>query len=146
MLIAREVFEKVGLFREEFFIDCVDTDYFLRAAANGYATVAAMDCSIAHELGRRASTIPGRPGIAVHPPFRRYYMARNRFVLIHEYGHRNRVWLRHTLRTEGVGFLLALLRGSLRRQQVVAVVEGYKAFRGASLGPIPPDVAARLTP
>ena len=144
MLIAREVFEKVGLFREEFFIDCVDTDYFLRAAASGYTTVAAMDCSIAHELGRRASTIPGRPGIAIYPPFRRYYMARNRLVLIHEHGRRNKAWLRYTLLTEGVGFLLVLLRGSHRRHQVLAALEGYRAFRSASLGPIPPDVAVRL--
>jgi rhamnosyltransferase len=104
-----------------------------------------MDCSIEHELGRNVSTIPGRPGIAFHPPFRRYYMTRNRCILIREHARRNKSWLRYTVRNEGVGLLLVLLRTSQRRQQLRAAIAGYRASRTSELGPIPKEVAARIS-
>ena len=61
MVIARRTFEAVGPFREEFFIDCVDVDFFLRAARAGLMTVVGAGCEIEHELGelsRRCRAAP----------------------------------------------------------------------------------------
>lgn len=144
MLIGRQVFAEIGFFREEFFIDCVDTDFFLRAANGGFLTVLCSACSLQHELGTTRATLPSRPGIAVHPAFRRYYITRNRLVLMREHGWRDTRWLRYTIFTELAGLALVLALDSRRRAQMRAVLAGLRAFRTSSLGPIPPDVRATL--
>jgi rhamnosyltransferase len=144
MVIAREVFGQVGMFREEFVIDCVDTDFFLRADAAGFLTVLAPACSISHQLGETRSTLPGRPGVSLHSPLRRFYMTRNRLVLLREHGSRRRRWMRHTVMAETLGLGLTLTLGSDRRRHVRAMWAGFRAFRRSELGPMPANLRRDL--
>ena len=79
-LIKTEVFKKIGLFREDFFIDFIDVEFCLRAITNGYTIHAVCDAVLFHELGKRKKyKVLGfevRP--MFHPPERKFYLYRNR--------------------------------------------------------------------
>jgi len=49
-LMTFRTFEKIGRFREELFIDYVDTEYCMRAGRFGIPVVAAKDAGIVHSL------------------------------------------------------------------------------------------------
>lgn len=74
-----EVFEKVGIFREDFFIDHVDSEYCLRLVRSRYKILINCAVSIEHSIGNRS--VHKFLGLTVkpnhHKPVRRYYIARN---------------------------------------------------------------------
>ena len=144
MLIARRAFEVVGLFREEFVIDCVDSDFFLRVRRAGLLVLVCADCRIEHELGEFRPSVPGREGFSYHSPTRRYYMTRNRLTLLRENGRSDPSWLRRILMSELMGFATIVVFGSNRWRQVRAVRAGAMAYRRSEFGPIPDRVRARL--
>ncbi len=82
-LISLDVFEKIGGFREDFFIDNVDLEYSLRLKLHGYKSFITKEPGMFHD--------PGNPvikkifGIKIkssnHSSFRRYFMARNHVIL-----------------------------------------------------------------
>jgi rhamnosyltransferase len=79
--------ERLGGFREDYFIDCVDTEFCLRARARGLEVVQATEPALAHRIGtptrKRAL---GRWMIPTnHSPLRRYYVTRNRISLWRNY-------------------------------------------------------------
>lgn len=75
-LIPVEVLKKVGLMREDFFIDWVDTEWCWRARANGYKIYGVCSALLEHSLGDKVVKILGRE-IPVHAPWRHYYQSRN---------------------------------------------------------------------
>jgi len=75
-LIPIEVFQKVGRFKEDFFIDLVDVEWCLRAKFSGYASYIAPEVSVDHHLGNGTLSIKQHQ-IAVHVPIRDYYWVRN---------------------------------------------------------------------
>jgi rhamnosyltransferase len=83
-LINRAAFEHVGPMDESLFIDKVDTEWCLRARARGYRLAGATRAGLEHRLGDEDRRHPLRTGrsIAVHAPFRYYYMARNGLALV----------------------------------------------------------------
>ncbi len=86
-LLSLAAFEAIGPFRDEFFIDCVDIDYCLRARSKGFKIILTCRPIIGHALG--AATMHRLPwkesGTSNHSPVRRYYLARNYTVLAREY-------------------------------------------------------------
>ncbi len=79
-LVSKEVVQKCGLMREDYFIDYIDIEYCLRVRANDYTISVIRSAKLAHRLGNTKSIQVGQ--IAFHPtnhsPERRYYMIRNR--------------------------------------------------------------------
>ena len=78
----------VGPFREDFFIDYVDSEYCFRARARGYRVLRTTRPLMSHTIG--APTRHDVFGISKwttnHSPDRRYYSARNDTVMLREYG------------------------------------------------------------
>jgi rhamnosyltransferase len=78
----------IGPFREEFFIDYVDTDYCFRARAQGLRVIKTRKPIMSHAIG--AATQHGllwmNKWTTNHSPDRRYYSARNDTVMLREYG------------------------------------------------------------
>jgi GT2 family glycosyltransferase len=72
MLIAREVFERIGLFEEEYFFSFEDLDFCLRARDAGFASVCVLD-AFAYHRGSRS--------IGPRSPQRLYFAARNHLLL-----------------------------------------------------------------
>jgi rhamnosyltransferase len=88
-LIPIRVFSSIGWFEEDFIIDYVDVDFALRALALGYSTLLAREAILWHTVGSpRKHTILRVKSVTTthHAPARRYYMTRNRLVVIIRYG------------------------------------------------------------
>lgn len=79
-LIPIRVLERIGLMDEGLFIDHVDTEWFLRAAANGYRAFGVCDATMEHTLGTGAIALVNR-WVPEHAPIRHYYTFRNSLVL-----------------------------------------------------------------
>ena len=88
-LVPLKAHALIGPFREEFFIDYVDTDYCFRARAQGLRVIKTRNPIMSHAIG--AATQHGllwmNKWTTNHSPDRRYYGARNDTVMLREYGH-----------------------------------------------------------
>jgi GT2 family glycosyltransferase len=72
MLVRREVFERIGLFAEEYFFSLEDLDFCLAARAGGFLSVCVPDAFVYHE---------GALSIGARSPRRLYFAARNHLLL-----------------------------------------------------------------
>lgn len=85
-LIRLDVFETVGLYNEELFIDCVDFDFSLRLRDAGFTINLVPQAKLFHQLG----DVHDVPKIfswfyTSHSVLRRYYMYRNWGFMIERY-------------------------------------------------------------
>ncbi|MGA3085872.1 MAG: glycosyltransferase family 2 protein [Thermodesulfobacteriota bacterium] len=83
-LIPIAALDQVGGMDEQFFIDHVDTEWFLRAASLGYRTYGLGEARMEHSLGKGAAIrlwLGRWRYIAIHSPLRHYYMFRNSTLL-----------------------------------------------------------------
>ena len=78
MLIPISVFLKVGVMRDNFFIDMVDYDWCWRAKNKGYEVVKDNEIILEHQIGDTQKVL-GRIYVA---PFREYYVFRNTIYLL----------------------------------------------------------------
>lgn len=80
-LLNLKVFEKLGGFNEELFIDEVDHDYCYKAVLSGYKVIAVKAGLLQHSLGRSIELTNNRspdPRLkTLHSPLRIYYIVRN---------------------------------------------------------------------
>jgi rhamnosyltransferase len=86
-LIKTSVFNQVGLFQEDFFIDCVDTEFCLKCQINGLKIVVSCNSLLEHNLGNRSQHyFLGRTYFTTnHSPVRRFYRSRNRLLMYQKY-------------------------------------------------------------
>jgi rhamnosyltransferase len=87
-LLSLRAYSAIAPFRDEFFIDYVDTEYCLRARAAGYRVIQTLRPLMSHTVGAPTShKLPWTTKWTTnHSPDRRYYIARNNTVLLREYG------------------------------------------------------------
>ncbi len=87
-LISLAVHATLGPFRDEFFIDYVDTEYCFRARAQGYRVIRTTEPLMSHTIGAptRHDVLGIQKWTTNHSPDRRYYIARNDTVMLREYG------------------------------------------------------------
>ena len=78
-----DVFEKTGLFDEDFFIDFVDVEWCLRCKKAGVPVYVVPDAVLLHKIGNADVTV-GDKKILVHSPMRTYYKVRNSFLLFYK--------------------------------------------------------------
>lgn len=79
-LIPMVVLNRVGLMREDFFIDMVDIEWCLRARAAGYQLYGVCQARLEHRLGDAPIRILGREFIT-HSPWRHYFHVRNAILV-----------------------------------------------------------------
>jgi rhamnosyltransferase len=79
-IIPVDVFDDIGLMREELFIDFVDIEWCLRARQQGYEIVAINKVMIDHHLGDYGVHFMGHR-YPIHSPLRMYYYFRNAMYL-----------------------------------------------------------------
>jgi len=86
-LIKTLVLKRIGLMKEEFFIDFIDTEFSLRVISNGFKIIVVCDAILYHSLGERRVykifTIRFKP--TFHSPQRRFYIFRNRVKVLKSY-------------------------------------------------------------
>jgi rhamnosyltransferase len=111
-------YSAIGPFREEFFIDHVDTDYCLRARAKGYRVIKTRKELMSHAIGSPTQhpMLWAKKWTTNHSPDRRYYFARNDTVVLREYGNYGTA-----------GWAWKSFRRSLRQCKRIALYEDRKA-------------------
>jgi rhamnosyltransferase len=123
-LLSLAAYAAVGPFREEFFIDYVDTDFCLRARRKGYQVIKARKQLMSHAIGSPTQhQLPwATKWTTNHSPDRRYYMARNNTVMLREYGN-----------YRSGGWALKSFRRSLRQCKRIALYENMKLEKIAAV-------------
>jgi rhamnosyltransferase len=94
-LLSLETFQHIGPFREEFFIDYVDSEYCARARNKGYLVVRAKRTLMVHSIGHavRQRFLWMSKYTRNYPADRLYYQARNDTVMLRDSGrYRNGSW------------------------------------------------------
>jgi rhamnosyltransferase len=87
-LLSLKAYAAIGPFRDEFFIDYVDTEYCLRSRAAGYRVIESRTPLMSHTVGAPSHhrLLWKKKWTTNHSAERRYYIARNNTVLLREYG------------------------------------------------------------
>ena len=82
------LFERIGRFIDDLFIDYVDNEFCMRAYVEGYRTYVNTTIIINHSLGDRSVIPIGKLRIKPtnHKPFRKFYITRNRIYCLKRYG------------------------------------------------------------
>ena len=78
-LTPLDIFDRIGFFREDYFIDSVDHEFSLRARAHGYRMLICCRPLMRHSIG---NIVKGQRNIRLlmsyhHPAKRKYYISRN---------------------------------------------------------------------
>lgn len=78
-LFNKEIFEHIGLFRDDFFIDVVDYEFFVRARSENIKILKCNKAYLFHQPGeeREKKIFLKNIKFVIHPPIRIYYQSRN---------------------------------------------------------------------
>ena len=140
LLVKREVVEKIGLPRSDFFMDFFDFEYCLRTRAHGYKIAVASGVRLAHEVGSaRHVKLPGLNALwPDHAPWREYYISRNFAYLVWWlYPSYAAKWfsIRHMVRHAGGALLFSSARFSSVKKMAQGFQDGRRARLGVRFGP-----------
>jgi len=93
MLFSTDLYQKIGPFRDDYFIDSVDHEFCLRARSKGYQTLLCTAELMKHQIGSSGTSDKlSQRLVYSHPPIRMYYKARNTVTTIKQYCFREPVW------------------------------------------------------
>lgn len=115
MLFSKEVIDRIGLMREDYFMYYEDAEYSLRAAKEGIRIIYIPDSVVYHKVGKSSGGEKSR--------FSVYYTNRNRFYLIREY----RLGFRCILYTFCTR-LLRVLTAGIRKNNDGVILRAYWDF------------------
>lgn len=138
-LIEAGVFEEVGPFLEEFFIDYVDIEFHLRCRRHGLKVVQASGVVLDHSLGsqRRARILWKSFVVTSHSHLRRYYIARNRVRTYRKYLLAEPAWaLKDALAFVREIVVIALFEREAGRKLAYTLAGLRDGLRGR-MGPLP---------
>jgi rhamnosyltransferase len=129
-------FQKIGCFRESFFIDEVDNEYCFRSTKYGFKIAVIEDCFLFQKFGIKDGSSIFKRYTANYSPMRTYYQTRNRMWVWREYS--GMLSYRYLFRT----LLLTVLRRSVliiicetsKRDKLKALWRGF--FVGTFFKPI----------
>jgi rhamnosyltransferase len=138
-MLATSVYQAIGPFRENLFIDYVDTEYCLRAWSRGYKIVAACEARLEHRLGdkRRVSWGPFVFYPTRYSPSRWYYISRNRMPMLYTYSLRFPHWFAFEVTSSLYGMLRMLLTEDQRMAKLAAFFRGTRDGLRGRMGPMP---------
>ncbi len=138
-LIPLSVFNYVGAFREDFFIDFVDHEYCLRARSLGVKILQCDGFGMEQPIGQRQKTVIGKLR-SVHSPTRVYYFYRNSLVTIRQYISRYPGFSMWILLQQLKTLLKIILFLHPKRQYIRATSKGIAHGWRNRLGRIPEDM------
>ena len=156
LVVTRATYDAVGLFEDELFIDCVDTEFYLRARARDCHALIVPGTMITHSFGQFTSWTPPwflrmllrkrrrGPGgefvafeFGVGAPFRDYYVARNRTVMYRRYWRTEPLWCAVSSSKDAIGLARALLTGDRSKERIYLYASGIRAALSGETGKIP---------
>jgi rhamnosyltransferase len=126
MVVRRSCFESVPRFREDFFVDCVDSDFCLRIRRSGSRVVRDAELLLPHSIGSGRDHRLGSLNVRVlhYPAWRHYWIARNGLVLSREHLAAERGFVLTNTLFMARWLLVTALFDDRRRASVPAVLRG----------------------
>jgi len=137
-LLSLAAFAAIGPFREEFFIDHVDTEFCLRARLKHYRVIKTRGALMSHAIGAPTThrILWMQKRTTNHAPDRRYYFTRNDTVLLHERGnHPAGLWILKGLTRSLRTCKRILLYEQMKTEKLTAVIGGWWDGVRGRLGP-----------
>ncbi len=137
-LVSLSVFENIGFFLEDYFIDSVDHEFCLRARAYGYRILISCQPVMEHSIGSSVEN-PSRLRQFMsfnHSPTRKYFIARNTIATVKSYFLREPMWcMRQGWRLLSDFASIILFEGEKPRKMTAFVVGAIHGMVG-KMGPI----------
>ncbi len=137
-LLSLAAASDIGPFREDFFIDYVDTEYCWRARAAGYRMLKSKQPLMSHSIGAPSQhrLLWMKKWTSNHGAARRYYMARNWTVMLRESGRYRCGWWA----VSGLGACFKPLKRVLlyerdKRNKSAAILSGWWDGVQGRMGP-----------
>jgi len=98
-LISADRYSVIGPFRDDFFMDCVDLEYCLRARSKGFRIMMTTKSLMTQRIGDPSEHrfLSRRVVCANYSPERRFYMSRNHFIVARDYLFQEPRWVLCTL-------------------------------------------------
>lgn len=152
-LVRTATFKTVGFLDEEFFIDCVDSEFNARLRQHGLRALAGRGCNLEHSLGNarpmricgwHARLGPKKLYVYYHAPFRVYYITRNSLVLARRYALKQPIWVLRRIYMEIQSHVVRFGFGPNRRKHLIAATAGIRDALRQKMGKIDESLAARL--
>ena len=139
-LIRRQVVERIGLPRADFFMDFFDYEYSLRARTQRYKIAVVPAAKLAHEVGEaRMVRLPGQSRLwTSYAPWREYYNSRNlTYAGWHLYpnGGTKRFVLKHLARHAGAVVLFSPKKFACLTKMAQGFWDGYREKLGIRFKP-----------
>ncbi|TWJ32607.1 glycosyltransferase family 2 protein [Geobacter argillaceus] len=135
-LLNLELYQRVGPFMDELFIDYIDHEYCLRLRRQGFRVVEAPAAILEHGLGHTVTRDFGikRFSVTNHSPFRRYFMTRNRFSVMDRYREEFPEYCRQQQRAffDELAGILFFERQKLKKFRMV--LKGYLDYKRGVMG------------
>ncbi len=134
LMITTDALSDLGDFREELFIDLVDTEYYLRATDAGWPTVLA-DAEFDHSLGTfveariggQSIRLGGQPlKVRIAASWRYYYIFRNRLLVSRNYARRHPAWVTAGCFADLRHLAIVTMLAPGRRARLTAALAGVK--------------------
>ncbi len=135
-LLNLNLYQKIGEFKEEYFIDDVDIEYGLRLNKMGYRIDRLNEVTLKHHLGniKNVNVLNHNFVCSNHSATRRYYMARNTMYLCDEYAE---------IYPDYCDFMKRGLLGQIQNiilfepdkiNKLSAIKEGFKSYKNGVTG------------
>jgi rhamnosyltransferase len=140
-LIRMDMFDSIGGFDEQLFIDGVDVDFSLRVRHAGKQIVRVDGAVLYHELGQPQVK---RGWLAkfymAHSPLRRYYMCRNHLYIVQRYAAKFPLFIAKATLVQVLHFITILVYGGKRFESLRFMWYGVVDFVRGKTGPyVGPD-------
>lgn len=121
------VWEKVGKYDEQMFIDWVDFDFCIRVRKFGYNIIRVNNAILIHEIGKitYSSFFGFKIEVQNHSAFRKFYMAQNIIYISRKY-HNNRISVRTILRLLKI-IILVILYESNKKDKLISFFSGIRS-------------------
>ena len=130
-IINLEAYQKIGGFKDWFFIDCVDTEYCMNLHKNGYQVLRLNKIIMKHELGNLVvhKLFNKEYPCYNHNPIRRYYIVRNTMYINQMYKDIYPEYCKHLLRIQKGQVKRILAFEKNKYNKLKNMYKGYKDFQ-----------------
>jgi rhamnosyltransferase len=135
-MISREVFDSVGMFREDYFLDCTDYEYCARIISAGWRVLICPTATVFHRPGdvTRRKFLGRTVVVSNYPAERLFLLCRNGFVL-YLWERRSGRHFREHCRNTAARFVKSLLYEREKARKSSAIIRGSVDGLLGHLGP-----------
>jgi rhamnosyltransferase len=137
-LLNLELWETLGCFKEELFIDYVDIEYCLRSIQHGYKNLVCCSAKLFHHIGKRKKfeVLGHNLSPTHHPPSRIYYMYRNKIFMYRNYALSFPHWLMFDVFATFYQLVRIVVAEEQKVQKIrhafLGMIDGFKGFSQVS--------------